>query len=66
MVISLMLCEAEMSLQVIMLLCPCCFEMENGAEMSNSHGLGVSSQAYYNIMEAAPNGEGVSSRIRDV
>ena len=34
--------------------------------MSNSHGLGVSSQAYYNIMEAAPNGEGVSSRIRDV
>jgi len=30
MVISLMLCEAEMSLQVIMLLCPCCFEMEKG------------------------------------
>lgn len=34
--------------------------------MSNSHGLDVSSQAYYNIMAAAPDGVGVPSRIRDV
>ena len=34
--------------------------------MSNSHGLDVSSQAYYNIIEVAPDGVGVLGRIRDV
>ena len=34
--------------------------------MSNSHGLDVSSQAYYNIIEVAPDGVWVLSRIRDL